>query len=159
MLASEQADFEVDGALARREAHTTPPQDGCRVAHASSAPSFEFVTRHRALDRPEYLFEIDEYRRGADQFLYAHLRVFKFSPSVMKRILAEWRAFRAIVAAPLFAIGEVDDAKWERFVTHLGFEPAIEVVCLNGERRRMFRHYVRLQPNPTEPTAVDFLGH
>lgn len=120
---------------------------------------FEFVTRHRALDRPEYLFEIDEYRRGADQFLYAHLRVFKFSPSIMKRILAEWRAFRAIVAAPLFAIGEVDDEKWERFVTHLGFEPAIEVVCLNGERRRMFRHYVRLQPVPRKQATADFLDH
>lgn len=114
---------------------------------------FEFQQRIRVLERPEYLFEIDEYLDAAGhQFLYAHLRVFKFTPSVMKRILADWRAFRACVSAPLFAIGEEDDAKWRRFVSMLGFQPALEVVCLNGERRLMYRHarLNNLQPKPTD---------
>lgn len=117
----------------------------------ADAPQFSFVTRHRLLSYPEYWFELDEYRRGADQFLLAHLRFAKFSPSIFKRVLAEWRTFRACTYAPIFAIGEVDDAKWKRFITHLGFEPAMEVVCVNGQQRRMYRN-VRLQP--TEPTAV-----
>lgn len=104
-----------------------------------AAGDFEFV-RHRVLSREEYLFEIDDYTLGGgNHFLLAHLRVFSFTPSAMKRILADWRAFRACVSAPLFAIGEEDDAKWRRFVSHLGFEPALEVVCNNDVRRLMYR--------------------
>lgn len=112
---------------------------------------FSFVTRHRVLTYPEYWFELDEYRRGdGSQFLLAHLRFAKFSPSIFKRVKAQWAEFRACTSAPIFAIGEVDDAKWVRFVSHLGFEPAMDVVCLNGERRRMYRN-VRL--NAAEPNS------
>lgn len=133
------------------------PSPGTTFEEAE-ADSFLFVTRHRALDRPEYLFEIDEYRRGADQFLMAHLRFAKFSPSIFKRVLHEWKVFRSCTYAPIFALGEVDDDKWKNFVTHLGFTFDRDVVCLNGERRRMFRNSSNAirQPNPTEPaTAAD----
>lgn len=99
---------------------------------------FEFVTRHRVLTYPEYWFEIDEWRRGQDQFLLAHIRIAKWTPSVLKRIDREWAAFRECVDAPLFAIAEIDDRKWERFVSRLGFRFHCDTVCENGEPRRMF---------------------
>jgi len=100
---------------------------------------FQPPTRHCILCYPEYWFEVDEYRRGEEVFLLAHLRFAKFTPALFKRWLAEWRAFRACVDAPIFAIGEVDDKKFERFVTHLGFVFDRDVVCINGHKRRMFR--------------------
>lgn len=102
--------------------------------------SFEFVTRHLVVDHEEYWFEIDEYRRGAEQFLLAHIFFEKFSPSILKRVFNEWKAFRTCVKAPLYAVcDDGDAAKWERFVSRLGFRPmGIEVDCNNGERRPLF---------------------
>jgi hypothetical protein len=100
---------------------------------------FEFITRHSILDYPEYWFELDEYRRpNGEQFLLVHLRVAKLSPSVLKRIDHEWSVFRTLVTAPLFAIAETQDKKWERFVARLGFKPHCDVICNNGVPRRMF---------------------
>ena len=101
---------------------------------------FEFVTRHRVLTYPEYWFEIDEYQRGQDQMLLAHIRFAKFTPSIMKRVLRDWKIFREFVEAPLFAFGETDDAKWERFVTILGFRPLSTNVVWEGKPRRLFLH-------------------
>jgi hypothetical protein len=103
---------------------------------------FEFVVRHCVLDRPEYLFEIDEFRRGQDPFLQAHFVVHYWSPSVFKRILSEWRVFRSIVTTPLYALGEDDDDRWRRFVSHLGFKPFTTVVCNNGQQRSLYQSKV-----------------
>jgi hypothetical protein len=111
------------------------------MKNASSAADFEFVTRHRLITHDEYWFEIDEYRRGQDQFLLAHLRIVTWTPSILKRIMREWKMFRQCVSAPLFAIAEVDDDKWERFVARLGFRFHCNTVCNNGEHRRMFISY------------------
>jgi hypothetical protein len=105
--------------------------------------SFAFFARHAvhdALTDADYCFEIDEYRRGPDQMLLAHLRVFRWSPSVLKSLLKHWAQLRQCVKAPLFASGEVDDDKWRRFVTLLGFEPLEHVKCENGETRLLFIH-------------------
>jgi hypothetical protein len=99
---------------------------------------FDFVSRHSILKNPEYWFEIDEYVRGQDQLLLAHLRIAKWTPSVLKRIDRDWRVFRECVTAPLFAHAEIDDRKWERFVSRLGFRFLCNVVGTNGETRRMF---------------------
>jgi hypothetical protein len=106
------------------------------------APDFEFIERHRALTDNDYWFEIDEYVRGGDQLLLAHIRVARWSPSVCKRIDKQWAIFRQCVTAPLFACGELDDDKWARFVSRLGFEPFQIVTCLDGEQRRLFIHRI-----------------
>lgn len=99
---------------------------------------FEFVCSHPALIDPDYKFELDEYRSGKDTFLLAHLRFWRFSPSIMKRVLQQWSTFRKCVTAPVFALGEVDDEKWERFVSLLGFKFCTQVNCINGASRRLF---------------------
>jgi hypothetical protein len=38
----------------------------------------------------------------------------------------------------LFTVGETEDAKWRRFISHFGFEPLMPVVCENGQNRMMF---------------------
>jgi hypothetical protein len=101
---------------------------------------FKLVARHDALTTEDYRFEIDEYRRDDDQLLLAHLRVFRWSPSVLKSLLKNWSLLRQCVKAPLFASAEVDDDKWTRFVSLLGFEPFETITVENGEQRRLFIH-------------------
>lgn len=101
---------------------------------------FEYARTHRALTTDAYWFDLDEYRRGQDTFLLAHLRFDKWTPSVFKRVLKEWIAFRQCVTAPVFALGEVDDDKWARFVSRLGFRFHQQVNCINGTSRRLFIH-------------------
>jgi hypothetical protein len=52
---------------------------------ASVVDGFEYVCTHRALTTDDYWFDLDEYRRGQDTFLLAHLRFDRFTPSIMKR--------------------------------------------------------------------------
>lgn len=59
----------------------------------------------------------------------------------MRRMRDVFAAFRAVVACPLFAIGEEDSPKWERFISHFGFRYLTDVICENGERRRLFVNY------------------
>ena len=105
-----------------------------------SPGDFEFVKRYEALATPDYLCELDEYRRpdGA-QLMMCHIRVHHWSAPVFKKILREWRLFRTVCKAPLFACPEVSDDKWHKFVTALGFKPLLaDVPCENGERRPVY---------------------
>lgn len=103
---------------------------------------FKFVQRHDVITRPEYWLEVDEYKRGADQFLLAHFRVARWSPSVFKQALNDWQVFRQCVRAPLFCIGERDDELFHHFVTRAGYRPLQNVICENGIERRLFIHTV-----------------
>jgi hypothetical protein len=102
---------------------------------------FEFVGRSTAHETPDYSFVLDEYRRpdGA-QFLLAHLTFSRFTPSVFKKLLCEWRTFRERVTAPLFACPEHDDGKWHRFVTRTGWKYLLHIKCNNGEIRPLYIH-------------------
>jgi hypothetical protein len=93
---------------------------------------FHFAT-HRVLDYPEYRFEIDEYQEPS--VMLVHLRIWKFSPSILKRILSEFSAFRYVATFPLYALGNPDDAKWVRFISLLGFKPS-------GKHKSLFIHRV-----------------
>jgi hypothetical protein len=126
---------------------------------------FEFHSCHEVLWHPEYEFDIDEYRRGDEQFLLAHIYFRKFSPSILKRVLREWHIFRQCVTSPLYvhsgsAGGDQD--KWERFVSLLGFRPTgINIICNNGATRQLFIHTVSndiLQANHTAAVPDDTVG-
>lgn len=113
-----------------------------------ASKDFAFVTRHRLHTTDSFWFEVDEYLRprddaAGDQLLMAHVRVVRWSPSVRKEIFRVWEAFRACVTIPVFAIGEVDDDKFERFMRLLGFEPFQSIICENGEHRRLFIHVIK----------------
>lgn len=103
---------------------------------------FAFVCSHRALTTDHYWFDLDEYRRGQEAFLLAHLRFDRFTPSIMKTVMRQWALFRQCVKAPVFALGEVDDEKWARFVSLLGFRYLRHVDCINGASRRLYLHLV-----------------
>ena len=105
-----------------------------------ASEAYHFAT-HRVLDYPEYRFEIDEYRFEYRPHFVAHFRVSKWSPSVLKRILFEWKVFRSVVPFPLYASGEDDDRKWRRFVTLLGFVPHTSVLCNDGQHRSIYISY------------------
>lgn len=87
---------------------------------------------------------MDEYVRAGDgaQLLIMHIQVdsLRFSPSVYKQILRDWRAFRACTDAPLVGIEDTpDDMKWERFVSRLGFKYSNQRIPLtDGSSLRVF---------------------
>lgn len=105
---------------------------------------FSFHDRHLILDYDEYWFEVDEHRRGDEQFLLAHIWFEKFTPSIWKRVLTEWKTFRSCVSQPVYALCDDGDfQKWKHFVTRLGFKPTgINVICNNGAERQLFIHTV-----------------
>jgi hypothetical protein len=105
---------------------------------------FVFVSRTRVLDYDDYVFDIDEYRRGDEQRLTAHIAFENFNKQILKRVLHEWKIFRQCVTAPLFAYcGGYDTDKWVAFVSLLGFRPTDDfMTCNNGERRQIFIHTV-----------------
>ena len=105
--------------------------------------AFKRVAIHEVISTPEYEVHIDEHKRGQDTFLLVHIRIHVFTSSVFKKIKTQWRALRQCVTAPLFALAELDDEKWERFVSHLGFKFLQDVTCENGKSRRLFIHVVQ----------------
>lgn len=92
------------------------------------------------IDKPEYYFALDEFRKDEGQMIFVHLTIRKWSTATFKEIIRNFQLFRQCVTCPLFAVGEVDDAKWAKFVSRLGFKFHSTVVCENGAERRMFVH-------------------
>jgi hypothetical protein len=101
---------------------------------------FPRIAIHEVDINEDYEVYLDEHRRGQDVFLLVHVRFLRWSPTTFKRLLANMKLLREHVSAPLFALGDVDDDKYERFVTRVGFKFHTHVLCNNGERRRLFIH-------------------
>lgn len=101
------------------------------------------------IDKDEYYFAIDELKRNDDQMIFVHLLVYEHTPSIYKEILRNWKLFRECVTCPLFAVAGIKDTvKWEKFVSRLGFQFHMNVVCENGEERRLFVHYKKKNNEP-----------
>jgi hypothetical protein len=108
--------------------------------NASTTAGFEFVTRHDVRRTDDYWFEIDEYRRGEDKLLLVHLQFFRWTPSVLKTVIREFKQFRQHVRAPLFACPPVDDAKWRKFVSMMGYHFLQNIECGDGFARPLYIH-------------------
>jgi hypothetical protein len=84
----------------------------------------------------EYRAVLDDFGDAdGDQMCLMHIdvRPHKFNPTVMKRLLDDWRAFRSVTDAPLYGIeAGPDDSKWERFVSLLGFQNTNQRVDCSG---------------------------
>jgi hypothetical protein len=104
---------------------------------------WQHVATHIVVNCPEYRWELDEHRDPqGNQMMLAHISVFQFPPSLLKRMRETYLLFRQHVACPIFAVaGEIDDDKWERFISHFDFKYLTDVVCENGQKRRLFVSY------------------
>jgi len=112
------------------------------------------------IDKDAYYFAIEEFRRGEDQMVFVHLTVHDWSLRTFKEILRNWKLFRSHVSCPLFAVGGVQDAaKWERFVSRLGFKFHSNVVCENGAERRLFIHTKEKEDERQFSTDPTVNGH
>lgn len=102
--------------------------------------NFQFVKRHDIRRTYSYWCELDEYRgAGGEQFLLAHIGVTHWAPSVFKQLRAEFKLFRTICKAPIFACHKAD-AKWFKFVSALGFRFMQNSECEDGVIRQLFIH-------------------
>lgn len=107
-----------------------------------TSEDFSFFTRHTH-DTPDFLFELDEYRRPTgEQLLLAHIRVHTFTKEVLRRMLHEWRTLRKCVRVPVFAHADVDDDKWKKFVTLMGFKYLQPILCTDGVERSLYIHTI-----------------
>lgn len=94
---------------------------------------------YTAHETPEYSFELDEYRDGdAHQMLFVHLHVKRWSPGMLREMLSVFAKFREAVSCPLYALNPDEDEKWEKFVGLFGFNFLRDMICENGEQRRLF---------------------
>jgi hypothetical protein len=94
--------------------------------------------RHVVVSEPEYDagYHVEETPLGGMTFI--HMDVFYLSPSVMRKAKAQWKLFREHVPQVLWCHGEVDDAKFSRFVGHFGFKHFTDLPCTDGVTRRLF---------------------
>ena len=70
--------------------------------------------------------------------MFVHLKVHEWSKEVLRELKLRWSQFREHVTCPLYAIADVADVKWEKFISFFGFTFLNEVICENGEKRRLF---------------------
>lgn len=91
-----------------------------------------------AYECPEFVFELDEWRNGSAQMIFVHLWIKTWTKTVLKRCLEVFTAFRAVTDVPLYAMGEEDDGKFERFAHLFGLTPLIDAVGTDGKSRRIF---------------------
>lgn len=92
------------------------------------------------LDRPEYVFTLDEFKKGDKQMLFVHLKVYKHTKEVLTQLLAEWRLFRKCVTCPVYCHGINDDEKFHRFVSLFGWKQLCKAKCPDGKERRIYIH-------------------
>ncbi len=109
---------------------------------ALPANTWRMVRADIAHECPEYRFELETHEDDAGhQMVFVHMRVYKWSKSTLKKIIHMWSIFRRCVPVVVYATAEVDDDKWEQFVKLFGFQFLSDVVCENGEKRRLFVNY------------------
>lgn len=121
----------------------------------SATGPWEHVVSHIVMNCPEYHWLLEEYRDPhGRQMLFAHIRVFKFTPALLKRMRETYATFRKCVIAPLYTLGEVDDDKFEKFVALFGFKYLTDVVCVNGEKRRLFISLGNQEQEHGQPVPV-----
>ena len=100
---------------------------------------FEPYALHTLVDDAEYRSVLQEFRDGEQQMLLIHMDVFKFAPSVMKRMVRDFNALRQCTDTSIFAIEPTpDNGMWHRYVSHMGFEFSSYVDCTDGESRRCY---------------------
>lgn len=103
----------------------------------------ELLDSYEVISHPEYSAVLDDFTDASGRqmcLMHIEFDTSRFTPSIMKRMLEEWAVFRSITDAPLYGIEDIpDDAKWERFVSHLGFQNTnTRVDCSDGQSRRLF---------------------
>lgn len=116
---------------------------------------FEFKQRISVVKNEDYHFEVDEFRRGDDQLLLVHCRVFRWKPSVLKRMLLDWRFIRAnVITQTVYCTGMNDDDKFRRWCRLFDFKLYLDAVPTDcGEPRSLYVNYGQLISNN------QFFGH
>ena len=97
--------------------------------------------RYVVEDCPEFLCELQEFRRGNDQMVFIHLTTENWSLKTLRKMQNDFALLRECVTCPLYACGNDTDEKWAQFISLFGFRPLTEAVCTDGKRRRIFVHF------------------
>ena len=94
-------------------------------------------------EEDDFSYEISLLQVEPGKLLYfAHVYIWDFKPSTLRRIKEQWQARRSQMPRILFAQGDVTDDKWVRWVRMFGFRPLIDnVPCNDGETRHIYVNF------------------
>lgn len=76
---------------------------------------------------------------GEEQCL-AHLEVFDFQPSTLRRMLAAWIKYRPTIPETIFCLFTTQTKATHRFAQKLGFQPMFDMPCTDGKTRTLYVH-------------------
>lgn len=91
------------------------------------------------IKRPEYHLELEHTPLGDGRCAYSlHFEVYKWTPSVLKLMYADWTAIRPKIDAPIFAASEFEDEKWIKFIHRFGFRYFKQVIGTDGQEKGLY---------------------
>ena len=76
-----------------------------------------YVESHLIIDDPDFYADIDEYKDpDGNSMPFIHVRVNRFTPSILKRIKEVWSALRASVQGPIFCSRSDEDETFRKWL-------------------------------------------
>lgn len=107
-----------------------------------SPDSYRQLPTEIVCETDEFLWRLDRKDLGDGKIMtFMHLYVYVFTPAIMHTMKALFDLKRSEFPNIIFAQGEVDDDKFERFAAHFGFKPISDCICTDGVNRRLFVNY------------------
>lgn len=103
---------------------------------------YEMSPRVTVLDEPEYTasYHVTDLGDGR-QMTFVHLDVYHMDKEILRRLDAQWQVFREHVPVVLYCMSDDDSEVWAKFIQRFGFEFLHDVVCSDGNSRRIFVNY------------------
>lgn len=103
---------------------------------------YSMSPRVTVIDEPEYeaSYHVTELPDGK-VMTFVHLDVYAMNREILRRLDAQWALFREHVPVVLYAIADEDSQVWSKFISRFGFEYHNDIVCTDGNTRRLFINY------------------
>lgn len=92
-------------------------------------------------DNEDYFVGMQEYDISGYSVLFAHVTFRAFSRRALRELSDEWKMFRDMVSAPIYAFRGTDegsDRTYAHFMKMLGFSLVRTITCNNGVTRPLY---------------------
>ena len=96
---------------------------------------------HLVEECPEYAAYYEPVETSDGTMYLFHFYVTVWSPSVYKKFARRFSEWRPTFPHVLFCAGDVDDEKYEKFLSRFGFKYLTHVGCTDGNTRRLFVNF------------------
>lgn len=80
------------------------------------------------VNRPDYKFYLEEFQG----LPFLHIDVYKWSPTIFKRLKKDWNTLTELHGGPIFCCKEIETPSYLKFIAALGFKLFSEQISLKG---------------------------